>query len=213
MNKIKIIFLFLIAGTFFFARDLTSDDEVKVNKNKNYTFISENILDISIEPGAAFYVGDFYRHLVNSGAYTVTPSLDIYISVYLLKYFGITGILGSSCIIHPRSYPIEGTIFYMGIELFGQYDFKRLYLKIFSGAGFQHTTMLIQYYASAFFEAGFGLGVKITDYLYIFSSFKYRMGFLHSILLYQMYNLDKNDTLASVSISSGIAVRIKKQNK
>jgi len=202
MNKIKFLLIFLLVTHIFFSEE-----------KKNYKFISDNILDISIEPGAGFYIGDFYNHLVKKGAYFSTPTLDIYLSVYFIKYFGIMAMVGSGCIIHPNSYPIEGTIIYMGLELFGQYDFKYIYLKGFTGAGFQHTTMLIQYYASAFFEAGLGFGVKITDYIYWYSSIKYRMGFLHSVLLFYWYNLSENDTLMSVTVSSGISVRIKKLNK
>ena len=204
MNRKKFLLLIFIFLSFLsFSSDNSSDK--KIDK-----FLSDNILDISIEPGAGFYVGDFYNHLVKKGAYFSTPTLDIYLSVYFLKYFGISAMVGSGCIIHPRSYPIEGTVIYMGLELFGQYDFKYLYLKIFSGAGFQHTTMLIQYYASAFFEVGTGLGVKITDYIYWYTTFKFRMGFLHSVLLYYWYDLDSNDTLMSVTVPSGISVRIKK---
>lgn len=202
MKKVKYIIILLLISNLFFARDKVLDK-----------IISDNILDISIEAGAGLYIGDFYEHLKKKGAYVVTPALDVYLSIYFLKYFGIMAMAGSGCIIHPNSYPIEGTLLYMGLDLFGQYDFKHCYIKAFAGAGFEHPTMFLQYYASAFFEAGTGVGVKINDYLYWYTSFKYRMGFLHSVLIYYWYNLDNNDTLMSVTFSTGIVARIKKIKK
>ncbi len=76
-----------------------------------------------------------------------------------------------------------------------------LFLKIFSGAGFQHCTMLIDYYASGFFEAGIGAGVKITYYISFIGSVKYRMGFLHSLFVYP-------ENLMSLTFSIGLIFRI-----
>jgi hypothetical protein len=198
----RIIIFLLFFNLYLYADDETSD---------KYSFIRPNyLIDISINPGLGIYVGDFYDHLVKDGAYILTPVLDFYVSLFFIKYFGIQALISSGCVIHPYSEPIEGTILYMALELFGQYDFKYAYLKLFFGAGFQHTTMLLQYYASGFFEAGFEFAVRITEYIYINTGFRYRRSFLNSIIIYKKYDsLTENNTLSSIIISSGLTFRIK----
>ncbi|OHD11278.1 MAG: hypothetical protein A2086_12825 [Spirochaetes bacterium GWD1_27_9] len=200
----KIIVILILINIFF-----TIYSQEKKEDKRNNKLIAKNIVDISFEGGFGLYIGDFYQHLIRDGAFVVTPTLDLYISIYLIKYFGLQLMVGSGSVIHIDSKPIEGSIIYNGLEIFGQYDWKLVYIKIFAGAGFQHTTMLLQYYTSAFFEAGIGLGIKINDYLYWYNSFKYRMGFLNSILLSGMYRLEKDDVIMSLTFSTGIAVKIK----
>ena len=192
-----LIIIFFFISTFSYSKP-------KCNK-----IFPKNIIDISIEGGLGIYIGDYRQHLINDGAYTITPAIDLYISLFIIKYLGIQAMLGSGCIIHPYSQPVEGTVLYMALEFFAQYDWKYVFAKIFAGAGFEHTTMLIQWYASGFFECGTGLGVKITDWMYWNTSVKFRMGFLHSVIIFQKYSLPNNDRLASITISTGIVFRIK----
>ena len=110
--------------------------------------------------------------------------------------------LSSGCVIHPRSQPIEGTIMYMAFELFSQYDWKYGFIKIFAGVGYEHATMLIWQYGSGFFAAGFSGGIRVSDWIYLQNSIKYRMGFLHSLLVHP-------EILMSITISFGVIVRIK----
>ncbi len=199
--KRSLIFFLLLINLSLYSNDETSDRYSPIRPTY--------LIDISINPGLGIYVGDFYNHLVRDGAYTMTPVFDLYVSLFFIKYFGIQALISSGCVIHPQSEPIEGTILYMGLELFGQYDFKYAYLKLLTGAGFQHTTMLLQWYSSAFFEVGFEFAVRITEYLYINTGVRYRRAFLESIIIYKKYNLAENDTLSSVTISSGITFRVK----
>ncbi len=201
MKKIFVLGFFLFIVLFVFS---------ETNKN---SVIPDNIIDISINCGVGVYIGNFGVHLLHDGAYIVTPTLDIYISLFIIKYLGLQALLGSGCVIHPRSEPIEGTIIYTGIELFGEYDWKNIYLKVFAGGGFEHTTMLLQWYSSGFFECGIELGIKITDWMYINNSVKYRMGFLHSIIIRDQYFLDENDILSSMTYSMGLVFRIKNTYK
>ena len=114
----------------------------------------------------------------------------------------------SGCVIHPRSTDPEGTMLYMAIECFGIYEWRYVYLKAFAGVGYEHPTWLLQKYASGFFEAGAGVGIKVTDYLAITTTCKYRMGFLHVVEL--MYS---GQRLMSMTVSAGVSVRIKNVSK
>ena len=166
MKKI-ILFLFIVSINFFIY-----------SESNGKSVIPDNIIDISINGGCGLYIGDFGVHLYNSGAYLATPTMDIYLSLFIIKYFGVLAVIGNGSVIHPASQPIEGNIFYLGMELFGIYDWKYAYMKIFSGAGYQNTTMLLQWYSSGFFEAGLEVGIKLTQWMYINNAVKYRMGFL-----------------------------------
>lgn len=189
--KKKVLILFLL----FFISFLFSE-ELKYNK-----ILPLYLLDFTIDAGCGIYLGNFKEHLDKEGAYWATPVFDFYISFFIIKYFGIQVYIGNGSVIHPRSYPIEGTILYHALELFYQYEWKLIFIKIFSGAGFQHCTMLISYYASGFFEFGTGVGVKITYYINLLGSVKYKMGFLHSLLV-----LPEN--LISLTFSIGLIFRL-----
>ncbi len=201
-------FLIFTTISFIFSQDQTNDSQ-----SKFYKIIPDHIVDITIDAGAGLYVGNFYKHLADDGAYVLTPVMDIYISIFIIKYFGAEVLVGSGSVIHPYSEPIEGTIIYMGIGLFFQYEWKYAYIKLFTNAGFQHTTMLLQWYASGYFESGFGFGIKITNWMYITSAIKYRMGFLNSIIIQEKYNLDYYDTIASMNFTAGFSFRIKNPYK
>lgn len=203
-----IFFLFLIMSFYIYSQDQSADTQ-----NKFYKIIPDHIVDITIDAGIGAYVGNFYKHLNDNGAYTATPIMDIYVSLFIIKYLGVEALIGSGCVIHPYSEPIEGTIIYMGLGLFFQYEWKYAYIKLFTNAGFQHTTMLLQWYASGYFESGFGFGVKITDWMYITSAIKYRMGFLNSIIIREKYDLDYYDTIASINFTAGLSFRIKNPYK
>lgn len=190
MKKIVIILFFLI-----FLFYLNSYEKIK----------PAYLIDFTIDAGCGVYLGEFKNHLNRDGTYWGTPVLDFYISFFIIRYFGIQIYIGSGCVIHPNSYPIEGTIIYNAIELFFQYEWNLIFLKIFSGAGFQHCTMLISYYASGFFETGLSLGTKITTYMSFVGSIKYRMGFLHSLLVYP-------ESLMSLTFSIGLIFRIKNRD-
>ena len=204
-KKLFILLLFNIIFTSFIYTQNESDNK----QNKYFKIIPDHIIDITIDAGIGVYTGDFYNHLLNDGAYIVTPIIDIDISLFIIKYFGLKTSIGSGSVIHPYSQPIEGTIIYMGLGMFFQYDWKYAFIKIFSSAGFQHTTMLLQWYASGYFECGMGFGIKITKWMYITSSIKYRMGFLNSIIIQEKYDLNYNDTISSINFSTGLVFRIK----
>ena len=171
--------------------------------------IPDHMVDISIEAGIGVYTGDFYQHLINDGAYIISPIIDIDISLFIIKYLGLKASIGSSSVIHPRSQPIEGTIIYIGIGIFFQYDWKYAFINFFSNIGFQHPTMLLQWYASGYFDCGLNFGFKITEWIYITSTINYRMGFLNSIIIKEKYDLNYNDTITSINFSTGLVFRIK----
>ncbi|MCG8570179.1 MAG: hypothetical protein MJB14_08570 [Spirochaetes bacterium] len=202
MKRTKIFkIIFILFSLLFLQAEFFGLEKSKI--------FSDKIVDLSIESGAGIYCGPFGQHLFNDGAYLVTPLLDFTVSFYILKYFGLLCEINSGCIIHPYSEPIEGTILYTILDLFFHYDFKHLFLRIFVGAGIQHTTMLIQWYASGVFSTGITLGIRLQEWLYLISSVKYRMGFLHSIIIDEIYGLEKSDRLMSINLTLGLSFRIK----
>ena len=205
-----IIFCIFYAWTAF-GQDMTSDitDNDILTKADEQTvwqkYLRPNyIVDITVEPGIGIYIGKFYNTLKSAGAYILTPVFDVYLSLYILRYFGMQVMFSSGCVIHPRSTEPEGTMLYMGIECFGIYEWRYVYLKAFAGVGYEHPTWRLQNYASGFFEAGAGVGIKVTDYLAVTTSCKYRMGFLHIVDL-----MRTGERLMSMTVSAGITVRIK----
>lgn len=171
--------------------------------NEKNSIFSDYIVDFTIDAGCGIYLGEFRSHLDKERAYWATPVLDFYISFFIIKYFGLQIYIGSGSVIHPQSFPIEGTIIYNGIEIFFQYEWDLIFIKIFSGAGFQHCTMLISYYASGFFELGLSIGTKINKYMSFTGSIKYRRGFLHSLLV-------EPKNLTSLTFSIGLIFRVKR---
>ena len=210
VNKILfLLFFFNIIILYFTYTQDESDD----HQNKFFKITSDHIVDITINAGVGIYTGDFYKHLINDGAYIVTPIIDIDLSLFIIKYFGLKTSIGSGSVIHPYSQPIEGTIIYMGFGVFFQYEWEYAFINFFTNAGFQHTTMLLQWYASGYFECGTGFGIKITKWMYITSAIKYRMGFLNSIIIHEKYDIDYNDTISSINFSTGLVFRIKNYYK
>lgn len=188
--------------------DTSSDNDI-LTKNDEQTVWQKHlrpnhIVDITVEPGVGIYIGTFRRTLEQLGAYILTPVFDVYLSLYILRYFGMQAMFSSGCVIHPRSTEPEGTMLYMAIECFGIYEWRYVYLKAFAGVGYEHPTWLLQKYASGFFEAGAGVGIKVTDYLAITTSCKYRMGFLHIVDL-----MRTGERLMSMTVSAGVSIRIK----
>src|SRR4030042_6083149 len=153
-KHLLLIMINLLVVSFIFSEDQSGDEK----KKAKFTVVPDHIVAISFDTGMAVYVGDFYRHLKRDKANVYSPALDIGISLFIIKYMGIQLSLGSGSVIHPESQPIEGTIIYMGIEPFLQYDWKYAFVKMYAGGGFQHTTMSLQWYSSAFFECGGGFG-------------------------------------------------------
>ena len=192
---------------------MNTQEESNNSQKKYFKIIPDYIIDIIVDAGVGAYIGDFYRHLINDGAYIITPILDIDISLFIIKYFGLKASVGSGSVIHPYFEPIEGTIIYMGLGIFFQYDWKYAFIKLSADTGFQHTTMLLQWYSSGYFECGTGFGIKITKWMYITSAIKYRMGFLNSIIIHEKYDIDYNDTISSINFSTGLVFRIKNYYK
>lgn len=159
------------------------------------------LLEITVEPGIGGYIGNFGSYLFKKKAYFFTPALDLYLSFNIFNFFGLQLMLGSGCVIHPNSEPIEGTIVYMAIEPYFKVEIDEFMIKFFSGIGFEHTTMLIQYYSSAFCEAGLTAAYELNPRIYLTNSLKFRTGFLHSILL------PPERPLMSLTFSMGLLFR------
>lgn len=193
MSKIKILFLII---TNISAAQILQSNESVLN-----SILPTNIVEFTLDFGLGTYVGDFRRRIEAVGTYTETPVLDLYVSLFIIKYFGFQALFSSGCVVHPHSKPIEGTILYMGIEIFAQYEYKYLYLKMFAGAGYEHATLLMTIYSSGFFECGTAVGINIMKWLALTNSFKFRMGFLHSKFL-------RNERLMSLTISLGIVFKV-----
>lgn len=193
MYRIKILFLIIIIIS---AAQILQPNESVLN-----SILPTNIVEFTLDFGLGTYVGDFRRRIEAVGTYTETPVLDLYVSLFIIKYFGLQAFFSSGSVIHPYSKPIEGTILYMGIEIFAQYEYRYLYLKMFAGAGYEHATLLLTIYSSGFFECGTAVGINLNKWLALTNSFKFRMGFLHSKFL-------RDERLMSFTVSLGIVFKV-----
>ena len=164
--------------------------------------IDKPVMEIQTDLGMGFYLGSFRAHLSTDGAYTLTPTLDLYLAPYICRHFGFQVYLGGGTVIHPQSEPIEGVIFYYGIGPFFIWDWGRFHIKIFGEAGYQNPNMSLQWYGSGFFEIGGSAGWALTDRSGIRLSLKYKRQFLRSLIIYEQYDsLEENDNLNSLSIT------------
>ncbi len=189
-SKISVLFLLTVLSTNLFSNE------------------DKPVMEMTMDLGCGFYVGSFYNHLKDDGAYTVTPTLDLYFSSYISSWLGIQFQIGNGSVIHPSSEPIEGVINYMGIGPFFKRDMGEFYLKGWVDAGFQQPTMSLEWYGSGFIEAGANIGFDLSAANSISIGLKYRTQFLQSIIIYSKYDsIDKNDNLSSITPSVGWVVR------
>lgn len=180
---------------------ISSTQALRPKDNEPNFILPNNIVEFTLDFGLGTYLGDFRRHIEAVGTYTETPVLDLYVSLFIIRYFGLQVFFSSGCVIHQYSKPIEGTILYMGVETFAQYEYKYLYLKLFAGAGYEHATLLLTIYSSGFLECGTAVGINLNKWLALTNSFKFRMGFLHSKYL-------RGERLMSFTVSLGIVFKV-----
>ncbi|HPS59500.1 MAG TPA: hypothetical protein PK514_15475 [Spirochaetota bacterium] len=154
----------------------------------------------SIETGLAVFTGKFRDHLEHDGADEQSPSLDMSFSIFIFNNCGLQGVFANQSVIHPQSKPIEGTIHLEILELFYQREFGRHLLKCYAGIGFQHTTMLLQYYSSGLIEFGGTYGWEFLNERSLIVSVKYRKGILPSKEIDDVYGLSSPDTIESITI-------------
>jgi len=160
---------------------------------------------LSLEIGAGSWLGDFRSHLDRDGAYTMTPALDFTLRIPLDKTWGIEGLLGSACVVHPQSEPVEGTFFYQGLGLFLAFPCEAWSFRVGAGAGFEHATLLLGTYSSGYAEASAGCAYRINQRLSWNASLRFRAGFLPSLTIPRVYGLDHIDTPKSLSLTTGVS--------
>lgn len=113
-------------------------------------------------------------------------------------------VFANLAVIHPQSSPIEGTIHQEILELFYSGSIGTFQVRAFAGIGFQHATLLLQYYSCGVAEIGASIGRPLMRDTQLIVSAKYRISVLPSLLIAEEYGLAAADPIRSVSFCAGI---------
>lgn len=182
---------------------------------------SHNKFEFAMEVGGAGFVGEFRQHLKRDGAKLAGLQYDFSLEIPITEYFGVRTNVGSGCVIHSDSKPIEGTILYVGPEAYGRYAWDKSFVKAGVGTGFQHTTMLIWVYGSAYADAFLSYGYRLLDNFYWSTTARYRFSYLKSNIIKEVYNnptlypvtgqskpmpYPEGDNLMSVALTTGLTL-------
>jgi len=163
------------------------------------------VASLSIELGGGAWLGDFRDHLDRDGAYLATPTLDFVARFPFNEYAGIEAIIGSACVIHPYSEPIDGSFIYQEAGLYAGITLGRSFAWISAEAGFEHGTLLVTQYSSGVAGAALGIRAPIRDRLLWTATIRFRRGFLQAVTIPDFYSTDIIDNPTSLTISAGVA--------
>jgi hypothetical protein len=160
---------------------------------------------ISVELGGGAWLGEFREHLDRDGAYLATPSLDFLIRLPFGEGFGAEALLGSACVIHRYSTPIDGSFFYQEAGLYAGLPIGAAFAWIAAEAGFEHGTLLVAQYSSGVAGAALGLRAPIGERLSWVATLRFRRGFLQAVSIPAFYGTDVIDHPTSLTLTAGIA--------
>lgn len=161
--------------------------------------------ELSVELGGGTWLGDFREHLDRAGAYLATPELDFSIRLPIGEHFGIEALVGSACVIHPHSKPIDGSFSYQEAGLYAGMEIARAFAWVAAEVGFEHGTLLVTQYSSGVGGAALGLSVPIGDGLSWAATLRYRRGFLQAVTIPEFYGTEVIDRPTSLTLTAGIA--------
>jgi hypothetical protein len=161
--------------------------------------------ELSVELGGGAWLGAFREHLDRDGAYLATPALDFSIRMPIGEHFGIEALVGSACVIHRYSEPIDGSFFYQEAGLYAGLAIGRAFAWVAGEAGFEHGTLLVTQYSSGVAGAALGLSVPIGNRLSLVATLRFRRGFLQAVTIPDFYGTDVIDNPTSLSLAAGIA--------
>jgi hypothetical protein len=161
--------------------------------------------ELSVELGGGAWLGAFREHLDRDGAYLATPALDFSIRMPIGEHFGIEAIVGSECVIHRYSEPIDGSFFYQEAGLYAGLTIGRAFAWVAGEAGFEHGTLLVTQYSSGVAGAALGLSVPIGDRLSWVATLRFRRGFLQAVTIPEAYETEVIDHPTILTLTAGIA--------
>lgn len=163
---------------------------------------------LSIELGGGAWLADFREHLDRDGAYPATPALDFVARLPVTDHFGIEALVGSACVIHRYSEPIDGSFFYQQAGLYAGLAAGRWQAWAAGEVGFEHGTLLVAQYSSGVAGAAAGVLAPIDDRLSWVATIRFRRGFLQAVTIPAFYGTAAIDHPTSLTITTGVAYRL-----
>lgn len=160
---------------------------------------------ISVELGGGRWIADFGSHLEREGAYLGTPSLDMALFIPIGRHLGAEALIGSACVIHPYSVPIDGSFIYQQAGLWAGLELGRMYGWLAVEAGFEHGTLRVSEYSSGVAGCALGLRAPLSGGLSLSATLRFRRGFLQAVTIPSAYGIDEIDHPTSLSLTVGIA--------
>jgi hypothetical protein len=161
--------------------------------------------ELSVELGGGAWLGDFREHLDREGAYLLTPALDFSVRIPFGARFGFEALVGSDCVIHRYSQPIDGSFLYQEAGLYAAFPIGRACAWIAAEAGFEHGTLLVTQYSSGVAGAAFGVSIPAGGRLSWVATLRFRRGFLQAVTIPDYYGTDAIDHPTSLTLTAGIA--------
>jgi hypothetical protein len=163
---------------------------------------------LSVELGGGAWLGDFREHLDRDGAYLFTPALDFSARFPIGRYLGVEALIGSACVIHRYSEPIDGSFIYQQAGVYAAFPIGPCSARIAAEAGFEHGTLLITQYSSGVAGASLSLDGPISDRLSWVATIRFRRGFLQAVTIPDYYGTDIIDKPTSLTLSMGLSWNI-----
>ncbi len=162
----------------------------------------------SVELGGGRWIADFGEHLEREGAYLGTPSLDMALFIPLGKHLGVEALIGSACVIHPYSEPIDGSFIYQQAGLWTCFELGQARAWIAAEAGFEHGSLRVAEYSSGVAGCALGLRAPLAERLSFSATLRFRRGFLQAVTIPSAYGIDEIDHPTSLSLTAGIAYEL-----
>jgi hypothetical protein len=159
----------------------------------------------SIEFGGGAWLCDFREHLDRDGAYLFTPALDFSARFPIGGIFGVEALVGSDCVIHRYSEPIDGSFICQQAGLYAELPIGACHAWIAGEVGFEHGTLLVTQYSSGVAGAALGLRAPIGARLSWVATLRFRRGFLQAVSIPAFYGTDVIDHPTSLTVSAGLA--------
>jgi hypothetical protein len=163
---------------------------------------------LAVEAGGGVWLADFREHLDRDGAYPCTPALDFSAFIPIGGHFGIEALIGSACVIHRYSKPIDGSFVYQQAGLYTGLSLGPCYAWVAAEAGFEHGTLLVAQYSSGVAGAALGVRVPMGERLSWTATIRFRRGFLQAVTIPAFYGTDLIDHPTILTVSVGVAYDI-----
>jgi hypothetical protein len=161
--------------------------------------------ELAVELGGGAWLGDFREHLDRDGAYLLTPALDFTARFPMTGLIGVEALVGSDCVIHRYSEPIDGSFLYQEAGLYAGIPIGRAYAWIAGEAGFEHGTLRVTEYSSGVAGAALGVSIPAGGRLSWVATLRFRRGFLQAVTVPAAYGTGAIDHPTSLTLTAGVA--------